>query len=106
MKENINDWTEKKFDADERQLDFVKLTQAGQEIVGKLLRTFQSKNYGTTNYVFEVGKENLIAIGGCTVLDRKLADVQPGTDVKVIYEGKKLNEGTGREYHDYTVFTR
>jgi len=49
---------------------------------------------------------------GCGSLDAQLADVKAGTEVKILYSGKKRanidinGKITPKEVHNYTVFTK
>lgn len=107
MTENIKEWNEIGMqDADQKGIDFIKMTLIDQEVTGSLVSTFESPNYGTKTYVLETGEEKRKGVNGCTVLDRKMSNVEIGQQVKIVYLGKKLNEKTGRDYHDYAVYTK
>jgi len=41
--------------------------------------------------------------GVANQLEDKLSQVPAGTRIKVVYNGKKLNPSSGREYNDYSV---
>lgn len=47
-----------------------------------------------------------VSVWGKTVLDRRMAQVDPGQKVKIVYLGRKKNSNTGREYMDFDVFVK
>jgi len=51
------------------------------------------------------GKED-IAVWGSTVIDHRMAEIELGKDVKIVYLGKEKGEKSGREYRNYEVYTR
>ena len=44
-----------------------------------------------------------VELSGNSQLDDKIGQVPLGQKIKVTYNGKKLNEKTGRKFNDYTV---
>ena len=65
-------------------------------------------NIGVNNatiHILENETKTKIGIWGSTVLDRKLEKVPFGTEIKVVYLGRKPSEKrAGKEYHDFQVF--
>lgn len=62
----------------------------------------QKKN-GKLWEAFNLPVNGVAELNGNTQLDDKLSQVPNGQKVKVTYNGKKLNESTGRYFNDYTV---
>jgi hypothetical protein len=75
-------------------------------LVGLLIQ--KKENVGDNNsnlYVIET-KDGNVSAWGSTVLDNKMSTAKVGEEVMIEYVGKKKNPKTGRDYHDYKVFTR
>ena len=80
-----------------------KPSQEGDEIVGKL--TNKEANIGPNGsklYSIEVDGE-VQKVWGSSTLDRRMADVEVGSNVKIIFEGNQTNPANGRSYKLYRV---
>lgn len=57
---------------------------------------------GLTFHIFEDQDGNKFSVLGCTVLDKKLSQIEYGAIVKIIYRGYATSE-KGRDYKNYEV---
>jgi hypothetical protein len=53
-------------------------------------------------YELEIGDE-ILGVWGTSILDQKMAKVEVGDEVRIIFNGKKVSEKTKRQYKDFTV---
>ncbi len=51
-------------------------------------------------------KEGVVGVWGSTILDTRLKNTSVGDEIKIVYNGYKKSEKTGRDYKDYTVYKR
>jgi len=58
----------------------------------------------STMYDLEIENGEIRSIWGMTALNLKMVDINEGDKIKILYEGKKLNEKTKRTFHSYKVF--
>jgi len=75
-------------------------------LIGLLIQ--KKENVGDNHsmlYVIET-KDGNVSAWGSTVLDNKMSTAKVGEEVMIEYVGKVKNPKTGREYHDFKVFTR
>lgn len=83
------------------------LEEAGKSIQGKLVKVKTGVGKNKSNiYELEVEPGKVVGVWGSTVLDSRFEDIEVGTDVKILYNGKKQGEKARGAYKDYTVFTR
>lgn len=77
--------------------------EVNKEVTGILFNI--KENVGPNNsklYELEIGDE-LVGVWGSSILDQKMAKVQVGNEVKIVYNGKKISEKTKRQYKDFSV---
>ncbi len=55
-------------------------------------------------YNIELPDHSVFGVWGNTVLDDRLAGVQPGQEIKISYKGMVKNEKSGRDYKSFDVF--
>lgn len=66
-------------------------------------------NVGPNNaniYVLENEEGTLVSVWGSSSLDLKMADVEVGNEVKIVYLGMAKNKKTNREFKNFDVFQR
>jgi hypothetical protein len=74
-----------------------------KEITGILFNI--KEDVGPNNskvYEIEIGDE-IFGVWGTSILDQKMAKVEVGDEVRIIFNGKKVSEKTKRQYKDFTV---
>lgn len=77
----------------------------GDSIEGIYFEKSEKREGSSAVHILENEAKLKIGIWGSTVLDRKLEKISFGTEVKIVYLGKKASEiRRGKEYHDYQVF--
>ena len=78
----------------------------GDEIVG-ILKDRESGVGPNESMMYTLQtKDGVYGVWGGTVLDTRLKNAEIGDEVKIVYNGYKKSEKTGREYKDFTVFRR
>ena len=91
-----------------KESENVKFEEKGQEFVGEYIGFFEFEgSYGPgVGYKFlDVDDPELeYVIFGDSVLKTKMKNVELNQIVKIVYEGKKKSEKTGRYYKDYKFF--
>lgn len=75
-----------------------------KEIIGVVLRKEEGQ-YGE-QVVLSAGEDNEVTLPSLTALNTKLANVEIGAKVKIVYLGEVRSEKTGRMYSDFKVFTK
>ncbi len=93
---------EKKYEDIKEQ--FWKPENKGDAVAGILM--ISKPNVGENKaMLYSLREENggVIHVWGSTVLDEKMATIQEGDDIKIIYEGKVQPEGKGKAYHNYKI---
>ena len=80
----------------------------GDTLVGVYM--YKEEGIGENNstlYTFELSDGSLVSIWGSTLLDTRFKHLEPGEEVKVIYNGKKPSPNRkGSSYHDFDVYHR
>lgn len=78
-----------------------------KEFEGEFIRKEEKVGPNNSNlYYFKAGvgvDEEEVAVWGGAVLDGRLAEVQPGTKVKIVYIGKQTSK-RGNQFKNYDVF--
>ncbi len=85
------------------QEEFWKPEIEGDFVCGILARVQHNAGQNKSN-LYSLKKEdgNIVNVWGSTVLDDKMAVINQGDDIKIIYEGKVKPE-KGKAYHNYKV---
>ena len=65
--------------------------KVGDEIVGILKKVEDSKKFDNKVYSFEINGEQMVVFG-TTVLDNRMAFVNEGDKVKIVYKGMEKNQ--------------
>lgn len=55
-------------------------------------------------YEFDLDNGEKASVWGSAGLDNTMSEVQTGTKVKIVFEGLKTNENTGREFKAFRVY--
>lgn len=80
--------------------------EAGVEFTGTYEGAIESKQFGSLTH--KVGtSEGMVGIPGSGQLNKALAQVNPGTNVTIVYKGKQAiqtGKYAGKEAHTYDVF--
>jgi hypothetical protein len=98
MPKNVNDdWIEKVAETNDEVWDRKDVLEG----VFKSVRAGVGPNESKL-YVVKV-KDEEVALWGSTVLDTKLADIAPGTPIRITPMGEVKSEKTGRKYMDFKV---
>ena len=78
----------------------------GDELVGILKGVeYEVGPNDSTMYTLEA-RDGVWGVWGSAILDTRLKNADTGDEIKIVYNGYKKSEKTGREYKDYTVFKR
>jgi len=84
--------------------EFWKPENKGDSVAGILMRAKENVGkYKAMLYSLRQDDGSVIHVWGSTALDEKMATIQEGDDIKIIYEGKIKPEGGGKEYHNYKI---
>lgn len=82
---------------------YVKWQDAGQSIEGTWKGTVAGK-FGPQGVITD--DTNKYVFGLHTVLANRLRDVEPGTLVRIVYNGTDTSAKTGRTYKSFQVYTK
>lgn len=84
-----------------------KPSHPGDEIIGEYIKTETGKGRGEGLLFHHLIDDDdfEVSILGSTVLNKKLENVEPGTIIKIVYNGKSKSKN-GREYNDFKVFSK
>lgn len=74
-----------------------------KKLLGKFV-SFESDKYGE-HAIINNGEEN-IHLPNLMTLNSKLKNAEEGDKVKIVYQGEKKAEETGRSYKDFKVFIK
>lgn len=93
---------------DYKESEAIRFEEVGQEFLGEFIGFFEFEgSYGPgIGYKFlDVDDPELeYVIFGDSVLKTKMKNVEVNQIVKIVYQGKKKSEKTGRMYKDYKFF--
>lgn len=101
------------FNEVEAETNFVKLVKENDEVIGVLLEENKSSTYPDTNvYTLKLesakvnGKllditaerfpEKVARLFGSTILDQRMATVQPNSKIKIVYLGQTIDTKKGK----------
>lgn len=73
------------------------------EVIGEVVEKPESQ-FGGVDFVLKT-KGGEVLVYGKTALQTKMANIKPGTMVKIVLLGERKSEKTGRTYEDFEVFT-
>lgn len=76
-----------------------------KELIGIFKESIPSE-YEGNDFIIDARGKGDVKVFGKTALQNKLNVVKPGTPVKIVYNGEKKSEKSGRTYRDFSVFTK
>ena len=79
-----------------------KFEKVNEEIIGILQSVEEGANYNNKVYRIKTVKDEVLVVFGTKVLDSKMASVQIGDDIKIVYTGVK--EATKKGFNDTKLF--
>lgn len=90
--------------SNEKASEFISLGKltAGAEIIGTYLGSYEGK-YGLNYRIRNEAGDVVVVNGNIALLDKKMALVEPNTQIKIVYNGKDELED-GRSAHNVAVF--
>ena len=75
------------------------------ELVGTLVEVRENVGKNHSNvYTLELESGKRVSCWGCAILDSRLAEAEMGTEVRIVYLGKKDSKTSGSQYNDFRVF--
>lgn len=87
-----------------------KFVNKDDEVSGVYVETHQTTNKFTNSpqnvYTFELADGTRRAVFAPVALDREMAKIKIGQEVRIVYLGKEKNPKTGFSYHNFDVFSR
>lgn len=89
--------------------NFFKFEKVGEELTGTYLGEFDGgmSPFGKRNRNAKIQSGNDVAIVSMTAnLARQMETLKAGVEVKIVYNGKKLNAKNHNYYHDFSVYTQ
>lgn len=89
--------------------NFFKFEKVGEELTGVYLGEFDGgmSPFGKRNRNAKIQSGNDVAIVSMTAnLARQMETLKAGVEVKIVYNGKKLNAKNHNYYHDFTVLVK
>ena len=76
----------------------------GEKVEGELVKVEPNVGKNESNvYTIKLEGGEEVGIWGTAVLDSRLADIEVGTKIQIIYKGKKKNPETGRTFKDFSI---
>ena len=98
----MNDWEK----VEQTPSEIWEYEKEGDELVG----TYNDKeiNVGPNESTLLSIKteEGITKVWSNSVLDTQFKEIELGTDVRIVYEGKVTSDKTGREYKNFSVYTK